>query len=292
MFLEKISLALKNSKLTKLIASSFFFLLFSSFIGSQGTNSRNSSETPKDFEGVGLDEKLGAKIRINDLVFQNEKGEDVKLSQFFAPKKPVVLILGYYECPKLCSLVFNGFSLTARSLEWSIGEEYEVVTVSVNPKENHELAAIKQKNYVNHYGRISAKKGWHFLTGDERNVSTLADQIGFRYKYDPKIKQYAHAALLTFLTPKGKISRYLYGIDFTHNDLKLALLEASQGTIGTVMEQLLLYCFHYDPDSQSYSFTIFFMMKIAGLITLITLGAYLFVFWRKQIKNRRLSYSS
>lgn len=286
MFQEKILLVPKNSKAYKFLFLGLLFLLSSCFAEYTQSNSRNSSDTPKDFDEVGVDEKLGQRVAIDKLVFQNEKGKDVKLSSYFSVKKPVILILGYYECPKLCSLVFNGFSLSARSLEWTIGKEYNVLTVSVNPDEDHTLAAIKKRNYVNHYGRLKAGEGWHFLTGDEENIKALAHQVGFKYKYDPKIEQYAHAALLMFLTPEGKISRYLYGIDFTHNDLKLALLEASEGTIGTVMEQILLYCFHYDPDSQSYSFTIFFMMQLAGLLTLLILGGYLFRFWRGQMKTK------
>lgn len=288
MFQEKTLWVLKSSKfLLLLLLSSITPFLNAGAIGN--SNARNSSETPKEFENVGIDERLGEQIDLKNLHFTDENGKKVTLSDYSALNKPVVYILGYYECPKLCSLVFNGFSLSARSLEWSIGEEFEVVTVSVNPKEGPELAKIKQKNYVNHYGRLSAKDGWHFLTGDQRNITALAEQIGFRYKYDPKIQQYAHAAVLIFVTPEGKISRYLYGIDFPHNDLKIALVEASEGTIGTVMEQLLLYCFHYDPDSGSYSFTIFFMMQMAGALTLLILALYLGRFWWKELRGKNKS---
>ena len=265
----------------------FLTLTVASSFSNQSGHGKSSNKTPKEFEGVGLDEKLGNKLSINSLIFKNEEGKDVKLSSYFSPKKPVVLILGYYECPMLCSLVFNGFTITARSLQWSIGKEYEVVVVSVNSKEGPELAKAKKKNYVNQYGRLSAKNGWHFLTGDEKNIQKLANEVGFKYKWDPKIKQYAHTAVLTFLTPKGKISRYLYGISFKHNDLKLAIQEASNGTIGTVMERLLLFCFQYDPDSDSYSFTILILMEIAGAITMLLFGGYLFRFWRKEIKLAR-----
>ena len=292
MFLQKILSVLKSSKIFKAFLYILAFLSFSVFLfksqtPSSTSSTRNSQDTPKEFEDVGIDEKLGDKVNINFLQFTDQNGEKVTLSKYFGPKKPIVLILGYYECPKLCSLVFNGFSLSARALEWTIGDEFEVVTVSVNPDEGPELAKIKQKNYVNHYGRMSAKEGWHFLTGDERNIKALSEQVGFKYKYDPKIEQYAHAAVLMFLTPTGKISRYLYGIDFSHNDLKLALVEASEGTIGTVMEQLLLYCFHYDPDSGSYSFTIFFLMQMAGAITLLILGSFLFKFWKKEFQKKK-----
>lgn len=280
------STPLKSKLLTNLLLT--LLLLFSSSceLGGPPRSQANSKQSARSLEGVGVDEKLGSKVDIQNLEFTDENGKKVKLSDYFAVKQPVILILGYYECPKLCSLVFNGFSVSARSLEWSIGEEYKVLTVSVNPEEGPELALAKKNNYVNNYGRRSAKDGWHFLTGDEKNVKALADQVGFRYKYDPKIEQYAHAALLTFLTPEGKISRYLYGIDFKHNDLKLALLEAAQGTIGTVMEQLLLFCFHYNPDADSYSFTVFLMMQAAGALTLLLLGGFLLKFWVGQWRRK------
>jgi protein SCO1/2 len=248
-------------------------------------------EIPRELKDIGIDEHLGDHLDL-DLVFVDEKGQKKKLSSYITGDKPTVLILGYYECPRLCGLVFNGFSLTAKSLQWSIGDEYNVITVSINPKETFDLAKQKQANYVKNYGRRSAQHGWHFLTGDQENITKLAEQVGYRYKYDKKIKQYAHAAALILLTPKGKISRYLYGIDFKHNDLKLGLLEASEGKTGTVAEQLLLFCFQYDPDAQGYSFTIIRLMKFFGLLTLIVLGAYLLIFWKRQIFKPTQSHST
>lgn len=285
-------LMLKNSLLKKPLITNLALLLScilisSCELGGPPRSQANSKQSARSLEGIGVDEKLGNTIDIGNLEFTDENGSKVKLSQYFDVKQPVILILGYYQCPKLCSLVLNGFSVSARSLEWSIGKEYKVLTITVNPKEGHELAKAKKHNYVKNYGRQSAKDGWHFLTGDEKNIKAIAQQIGFLYKYDPKIEQYAHAALLTFLTPQGKISRYLYGIDFKHNDLKIALLEAAEGTIGTVMEQLLLFCFHYNPDADSYSFTVFFMMQIAGALTLILLGGFLLKFWMKELRNKK-----
>ena len=286
MFHAKILSGLKSSKALSLSSVLLLSFLASSFSPVTGTNSRNSKEVPKEFEGVGVEEHLGDKVDLS-LTFQDHNGETVSLSKYTSKGKPLVLIMGYLGCPKLCSLVFNGFSLSAKSLEWSIGEEFEVITVSVNPDEGPEMAKIKQKNYANHYGRRSAQNGWHFLTGEEKNIKALASQVGFQYKYDPRIEQYAHAAVLIFITPEGKVSRYLYGIDFKHNDLKIGLLEASKGKIGTVMEQILLYCFHYDPDSNSYSFTVFFLMQFAGALTLILLGGYLLRFWIKEAFKKK-----
>ena len=280
--LKKLVDPFQKNKL-KIFCLTLNFLLITSYVGNRGSGNANSLTPPKGFEEIGVDEHLGDKIDLESLEFLDENGKKVFLKNFFKGDKPIILILGYYECPRLCSLVFNGFSLSAKSLEWSIGKEFDVVTVSINPEEKPALAKEKKSNYVNHYGRLSAHDGWHFLTGDKKNTEKLARQLGYKYKYDPKIEQYAHAAVIMTLTPKGEISRYLYGIDFKHNDLKLALLEASKGTIGTTVEQLLLYCFHYDPDSNSYSFTIVYLMKIAGLLTLIILGGYLFKFWRKEI---------
>lgn len=253
-------------------------------------NTYSIREIPRELKDIGIDEHLGDHLDL-DLVFVDEKGQKKKLSSYITGDKPTVLILGYYECPRLCGLVFNGFSLTAKSLQWSIGDEYNVITVSINPKETFDLAKQKQSNYVKNYGRRSAQHGWHFLTGNQENITKLAEQVGYRYKYDKKIKQYAHAAALILLTPKGKISRYLYGIDFKHNDLKLGLLEASEGKTGTVAEQLLLFCFQYDPDAQGYSFTIIKLMKFFGLLTLIVLGAYLLIFWKRQIFKPTQSHS-
>jgi len=278
----KQNLKLNTSKLLKLLCLVSLFHVSTAFLGTP-SNKKSSNKTPKQFEDVGLDEKLGDMVSIDKLVFTDENGKKVKLSKFFSPKKPVVLIIGYYKCPMLCSLVFNGFTIAAKSLNWSIGIEYEVVNISVNPKESYEVAKAKKKNYVNQYGRLSAKKGWHFLTGDEENIKKLTSQVGFKYKYDKTIKQYAHTALLTFLSPKGKVSRYLYGISFKHNDLKLAIQEASDGTVGTTMEKFLLYCFQYDPDSDSYSFTVLLLMELGGVLTLLIFGGYLFRFWRKEI---------
>ena len=268
---------------SKFVSLFFLYLLCSAYVGNRGSGNANSLTPPKGFEDVGVDEHLGDTIDLDGLLFVDEQGQEVKLRKYFTGKKPIILILGYYECPRLCSLVFNGFSLSAKSLEWSIGKEFDVINVSINPDEGHKLAKEKKNNYVNHYGRLSAKEGWHFLTAKENSSKKLAEQLGYKYKYDPKIDQYAHSAVIMTMTPKGKISRYLYGIDFKHNDLKLALLEAAEGTIGTTAEQLLLYCFHYDPDANSYSFTIVFLMKIAGFITLAALGFYLIRFWRKEL---------
>jgi protein SCO1 len=242
------------------------------------------NKIPRELRDVDIFEKRGDRIDL-DLEFYDEKGVKHPLKDYFKEKKPVVLMLGYYECPRLCNLLFNGFALSTKSLEWSIGKEFTVVTVSIDTREKPKLAAEKKHAYTKLYGRRSAQGGWHFLTGEQKEITALTRQVGYRYKYHKKIDQFAHAAVLMFLTPDGQISRYLYGIDFKYNDLKLALLEASEGKIGSALEKVLLFCFEYDPDSQSYSFMLMRVMGFAGFITVLCLFLYLWFFWRKEFKK-------
>ena len=290
MYLKKMLWELVSKmKIPNHLIKCFPLLLVSCFVVAfvKAPKSYSIREIPRELKEVSVEEHLGDHVDLR-LKFTDEEGITRPLSDFITNDKPIVLILGYYECPRLCGLVFNGFNLTAKSLQWSIGDEYKVITVSIDPKEKSDLAKQKKENYVKNYGRLSARKGWSFLTGDQDSIKQLAAQVGYGYKYDKKIKQYAHAAVLILLTPSGKISRYLYGLDFKHNDLKLGLLEASQGKTGTVMEQLLLFCFQYDPDAQGYSFTIIKIMKYFGMLTLLILGAYLLVFWKKQFFRPKL----
>ncbi len=248
-----------------------------------------AAKPPAMLDGVGIKENLGGQVSINTTPFTDEFGKQVTLSQYMTDK-PVVVILGYYECPKLCSLVFNGFTNAARSLAWSIGKEYDVIMVSIDPMETSRLALDKKWTYTKRYGRAGADKGWHFLTGEEANIRTLAQQIGFGYKYDPSIKQFAHPAVITLLTPKGVISRYLYGIDYQGKDLKGALSEASNGKIGTIVDRILLYCYQYNPETGRYSLVIMNLMKVMGALTVLTLALFLWIFWRKEFRahlNRR-----
>lgn len=239
---------------------------------------------PPALKDVGITENLGKSVSLSELTFNDEQGNVVRLNQLVRPFRPVIFTLGYYGCPSLCSFVLNGFVESLKKLDWTIGDQFDVITVSINPVENHELAAKKKASYLEAYGRTGAQVGasWHFLTGQENQIKTLASQLGFGYRYDEKDKQYAHGAVIFVLTPDGKISRYLYGIDFKPKDLRLSLLEASSGKIGTVIDRILLFCYRYDPLSRSYSLYAMNLVRAGGLGTILVLGGYLAVFWNRQ----------
>jgi protein SCO1/2 len=243
------------------------------------------NKIPDELQGVGIAEHLGGAVSIQDLQFNNEKGEAVKLSSYFRKGHPVLLTLVYYQCPNLCGFLLNGLVTSLKSLDWTPGKQFDIVTVSINPKEGPALASAKKSAIIGSYGKPEAAEGWHFLTGDEAQIRRLADQVGFGYHYDDKELQYAHSSVIFALTPEGKISRYLYGIEFPQKDLRLAMLEASDGKIGTVVDRLLLFCYHYDPKTGKYSLIASRVMNAGGAGTVLIFGGYLAVFWRRQRKR-------
>ena len=236
-----------------------------------------SSGLPKALSNVGLEQKLDQQLPL-DLVFRDESGQEVKLGQYFG-QKPVVLALVYYDCPMLCTQVLNGMVTSFRVLPFQVGKEFDVVTVSFDPRENSELAARKKKVYVNYLPeklRPAAANGWHFLTGDQTNIAKLTDAVGFRYYYDETTRQFAHASGIMVATPHGKLSRYFYGIEYAPRDLRLGLIESSAEKIGSPVDQLLLYCYHYDPATGKYGAAVMKIMRIAGVLTVLALVAMLF----------------
>lgn len=241
-----------------------------------------SSEVPQELQDVSIEEKLGASVSVDELTFRDEKNEEVALSKYFHSGKPVVLNLVYYNCPNLCNLVLNGFLETLKKMDWTPGNQFEVVTLSINPKEKPDLAEAKKRSYVAALGRPASSFGWHFLTGEESQIKKLADEVGFRYKYDPKSKEYAHAAGIFVLTPEGKMSRYLFGIDYPTRDLKLSLMEASGGKIGNIAEKILFFCYRYDPSAKGYGLYVWRLMRVGSAGTVVAFGGYLFMFWRRQ----------
>ena len=247
-----------------------------------------SSGLPKVLQSVGIDQRLNEQIPL-DAVFKDEQGREVHLSQFFKGK-PVVLSLVYYTCPMLCNQVLNGMLGSFRQVSFNIGEQYEVVTVSFDPRETPDLAAAKKSTYVKAYNRPGAEASWHFLTGDEANIKRLTEAVGFRYVWDEQTKQFAHASGIMVLTPEGKLARYFYGIDYPPKDLRLGLVEASQNKIGTPVDALMLYCYHYDPSTGKYGVVIMNVIRIAGVVTLI-LMAIMFLVLRKITARRRLVVS-
>jgi protein SCO1/2 len=228
---------------------------------------------PPALEGVTIDEKLGTAVDL-DLQFVNESGYEMSLRQYFSKGKPVILNLVYYNCPMLCNLVLNGQVDVLREIPWTAGEEFEIVTISIDPMENWGLAARKKHFYMEAYGR-PAHQGWHFLTDYKGNVKRLAEQIGFRYRWDDRTEQFAHAAALMVLTPDGRMSRYLYGIKHRPRNMRLALTEASEGKLGSIGDKLLMFCFHYDPAARSYVPFARNIMRGGGVLTILILGGIL-----------------
>jgi protein SCO1/2 len=245
-----------------------------------------AQEIPKELKDVGIVEHLGDTVSVQDLTFKDESGRDVRLSEYFAPGRPVLLNLVYYGCGNLCSFVLNGLVSSLQKIDWVPGKQFELVTLSIDPTETPELAHRKKESYLKSYGKREATPGWHFLTGKEEQIRKLAFEIGFGYRYDETEKQYAHSAALFVLTPEGKISRILYGIDYPAKDLRLALLEASNGRVGTVIDRLLLFCYRYDPKLRKYSVYLTRVMQTGGAGTVLIFGGYLALFWRMQRRRR------
>ena len=236
-------------------------------------------QLPSELQGVGVEEKLGARIDLN-LTFTAENGYQVPLKQYFQQGRPVLLNLVYYQCPMLCNLILNGQTSTLRAIPWTPGEQFEIVTISIDPTETPQLAGQKKRTYLASYGRPAP--GWHFLADRDGNAKKLAERVGFHYRYDERQQQYAHAAAIMILTPEGKVSRYLYGAQFKPRDLRLALTEASAGKTGGVVDRLLLFCFHYDPQARSYVLFATNFMRAGGVAVVLVLGGVLMGLWRKE----------
>ncbi len=243
---------------------------------------------PTALREVGIDQNLNGQLPL-DLVFRNESGEEVKLGNYFG-KKPVVLSLVYYECPMLCTQVLNGIVSALRVLAFKAGNEFDIITVSFDPRETPALAAAKKNTYINYLQeekRASAINGWHFLTGDAENIKQLTETVGFRYHFDAQTDQFAHASAIMVATSEGKLARYFYGIEYAPKDLRLGLIEASENKIGNPVDQLLLYCYHYDPATGKYGAVVMNMIRVGGVITLIGIGVLLLVLRRRNITRMR-----
>lgn len=240
-------------------------------------------QLPAELQDVGVDEKLGDTIDLN-LEFMGTDGYPHKLSEYFHQKRPVILNLVYYTCPMLCNLVLNGQTATLREIPWTPGKEYDVITISIDPTETWNLAVQKRATTLASYERPAP--GWRFFTDYNENVKKLAAQVGWKYKFDERGKQYAHASAIMVLTPEGKISRYLYGIKYNPRDLRLALAEASEEKVGMTVERVLLMCFHYDPNAGSYVIFATNVMKIGGILTMLAIGFFVYRLLSKE-KNRK-----
>jgi cytochrome c oxidase subunit II len=234
---------------------------------------------------VGFDQRLDEQVPL-DLDFRDESGKAVRFGDYFN-RKPVILALVYYQCPMLCNQELNGLAGGLKALAFDAGKEFEVVVASINPRETYELAAAKKETYVRHYGRAGAAAGWHFLTGDPKPIEVLTRAVGFRYAYDSMLNQYAHASGVVVLTPKGRVARYFYGIEYAPRDLRFGLIEAAEERIGTPADQVMLLCYQYDPKTGKYSAAVMKSLRLGGVVTVLGVAALLFALNRKARKSRR-----
>ena len=244
---------------------------------------------PAVLKEVGIDQKLNESLPA-DAVFKDEAGNEVKLGTYFG-KRPVVLSLVYYDCPMLCTQILNGMIGSFKTLSLKPGQDFDVISISFDPRETPALAAAKKNLYVNNLPeskRSGATAGWHFLTGDEENIRRVTEAVGFRYRWDPSTNQFAHASAIYVVTPEGKLSHYFYGIEYAPRDLRLGLVEASQNKIGTAVDQLMLYCYHYDPETGKYGAVVMNMIRLGGVVTLICIGVMFFVMRKRNSARVRL----
>lgn len=238
-----------------------------------------SSAMPEPLKAVGYDQRLGEQVPL-DLAFRDEAGRPVKLGDLFG-RRPVVMVFAYYECPMLCDLVLQGLVGSLRALSFDAGREFDVVVVSIDPEETPKLAAETEAQILKGYGRQGAEKGWHFLTGSQPSILKLTQAAGFRYVYDRERDEFAHAAGVIVLTPGGRISRYLYGIEYAPRDVRLALIESADGRIGNLADQILLYCFHYDPVYGKYSAMTMNVLRLSAVATVLGLGLLIVLLKRR-----------
>lgn len=245
-------------------------------------------DAPKELQGVGVTEKLNARVPL-DMPFTDQDGNKVTLGKFAGNGRPMILMMGYMECPMLCTLVLNGLVESIQQLNWMPGKEFEIVFVSIDPGETAPLARLKKQVYVKEYGKPESASGWHFLIGNKNSIAVLAESLGFGYAYDRTRDQYAHPAVLMFLTPDGRVSRYLSGVKFDPKDVKLALFEAADGKIGSPVEQVYLSCFHYDAGQGAYAPAAFRIMQLGAAMTVLLLGIALAGFWVRERSKKKKS---
>jgi protein SCO1/2 len=252
----------------------------------KSVGAQNAASKAPDLTGVGITEKLGTQINLAT-EFTDEEGRKVRIGDFFTSKKPVLLSFAYYECPMLCGVVLNAMVDGVKEMTWTPGNQFTMVNVSIDSREKPELAKAKKKNLVEALGKPEAAAGWHFLTGQESQINALASELGFGYRWDENEKQFAHGAGIFVLTPEGKLSRVLYGIQYRASDLRLALLEASNGKIGSIIDRILLFCYSYNPQLRRYSVTLMRVMQLGAIVTIVLLG--IFIGFSRRRETREVS---
>jgi protein SCO1/2 len=250
-------------------------ILFASLVDAQ------TFGRPNILRNIGMEQKMGAQVPL-DLRFSDEAGQPVTLRRYIG--KPVILAMVYYQCPSLCNMILNGVLRSVKNLNLEAGKDFEIVAVSFDPRETPDMAAAKKQSYIKTYQRPNAAEGWHFLTGEEASSKALGNAVGFRYSYDASTNQYVHPSAVMILTPQGNVSRYFYGIEYPARDIRLGLIEAGNGSIGTPVDQVLLYCFHYDPATGKYGFVIMNVLRLAALLTLGALATFMIVNFRRDFR--------
>jgi protein SCO1/2 len=244
------------------------------------------NKTPSILEQVGIDQHLNQQVPL-DLNFVDENGQPVTLRQYFG-QKPVIITMVYYQCPMLCSQVLSGLTFTMNGMSsFNVGREFDVLTVSFDPRDTPQAALENKTRYLKRYRRAGSDQGWHFLVGQKEQIDALAQALGFRYAWDPENQQYAHASGIMLLTPDGHIAQYYYGIEYAPRDIRLGIIEASKGRIGTIVDQVLLYCYHYDPRQGKYGAAIFSILRISALATVLVLGGFMLLMFRRESGSAR-----
>lgn len=272
-----------NVNNSRIAAITLSLVLLTGLAWSQGamTNgimSPPANVRPPGLKHVGIEQHLSDQIPA-DLMFRDESGKAVMLGDYFG-KKPLILNMVYYRCPMLCNEVLTGVESALKVLKFDVGKEFDVLTVSFDPTDTPEIATTKKAEYIKRYNRANAATGWHFLTGSQESITALTNAAGFQYQYDPETKQFAHATAIMVLTPEGKIAQYYYGVEYPPKDLRLGLIQAADNKIGTAADQILLYCYHYDPDKGKYGPIVSRILKLSGLATILILGGFILVMVR------------
>lgn len=238
-------------------------------------------ETPEDLKNIGIEEHLGTELDLS-VPFKSDDGRDVKLGEFFDGQKPVLLTIVYYNCPSLCNYHLNGLLDVFKKMDMVAGREFRLVAISMDHRETADVASKKKANYLKEYQRPGAESGWHFLTGTEENIKKIADQVGFKFRWDEQGQQYAHASAAIISTPDGKVSRYLYGIEFPPKTLRLALLEAGEGRVGSLVDQLILFCYQFDPAKNKYTLYAFNLVRLGAILMVLILAVILVPAWLRE----------
>ena len=263
----------------------FVFLCLGLAPAQQDLLNMKGVDRPNPLKNVGIDQKLGSKVPL-DLPFKDDAGREVRLGDYFG-KKPVLLALVYYSCPMLCTQILNGVESSLRAVTFNPGDEFEVVVVSFDAREKPPLAAEKKMSILNAYHRPETAKGWHLLTGELKSINALTQAVGFHFSYDAHTNQFAHASGIMILTPEGQLSKYFYGVEYSPKDIRLGLVEAAQNKIGNPVDQLLLFCYHYDPTTGKYTPIAFAGLRIAGAATLLMLVGFVFINFRRDAREHK-----